>query len=105
MKKSEPVERVPESRSARSGTGGTQSSKKNRVPEPAERRNAKKIHKAFRRNAGTQRNLIKRSGGTLEREKHLIRRSGGTPERQKKNLVGTQKSRFCPERVPKHPWF
>ena len=42
MKKSEPVERVPESRSARSGTGGTQSWKKNRVPEPAERRNAKK---------------------------------------------------------------
>ena len=98
MKKSEPVERVPESRSARSGTGGTQSSKKNRVPEPAERRNPnknhrafrrnagmqKKFHKVFRRNAGTQKNLIKRSGGTLEREKNLIRRSGGTPERRKK---------------------
>ena len=84
MKKSEPVERVPESRSARSGTGGTQSSKKNRVPEPAERRNPNKNHRAFRRNAGMQKNSIRRSGGTLEREKDLIRRSGGTPERQKK---------------------
>ena len=84
MKKSEPVERVPEPRSARSGTGGTQSSKKNRVPEPAERRNPNKNHRAFRRNAGTRKNLIKRSGGTLERDKDLIRRSGGTPERQKK---------------------
>ena len=69
MKKSEPVERVPESRSARSGTGGTQSSKKNRVPEPAERRNPNKNHRAFRRNAGMQKKFIRRSSGTPEREK------------------------------------
>ena len=66
--KSEPVERVPEPAELKA--------RKNRVPEPAERRNPNKNHRAFRRNAGTQ----------------------------KKNLGGTQKSKFCPERVPKHPW-
>ena len=53
MKKSEPVERVPESRSARSGTGGTQS--------------RKKIGFRNRRNAGTRIKIIGRSGGTQKK--------------------------------------